>query len=75
MVVEGHCVVFKISIPKRLYLITYFNRRLGTWLGITLMLVTRTHNEILWLLCTFMLLSQSDRCNFLISKQQAIIHT
>ena len=31
-VVEQHCLVYKISIPKCLYFITYFNRRLGTWL-------------------------------------------
>ena len=30
--VEQLCAVYKISMPKCLYFITYFNRRLGTWL-------------------------------------------
>ena len=33
LVVEQHCVVYKISIPKCLYFITYFDPRLGTWLN------------------------------------------
>ena len=33
LVVEQYCVVYTISIPKCLYFITYFNRRLGTWLS------------------------------------------
>ena len=32
LVVEQYSVVYKISIPKCLYFITYVNRRLGTWL-------------------------------------------
>ena len=32
LVVEQLCVVYKISIPKCSHLITYFKRRLGTWL-------------------------------------------
>ena len=32
-VLEQHCVVYKISIPKCLYFITYFNRHLETWLA------------------------------------------
>ena len=29
---EQHTVVYRISMPKCLNFITYFNRRLGTWL-------------------------------------------
>ena len=32
-VVEQHCVVYKIRIPECPYFTTYFNSRLGTWLG------------------------------------------
>ena len=34
MVVEQHCVAYKISIHKSLYFTTYFNRRPGTWLAV-----------------------------------------
>ena len=30
LVVEQRCVVYKISIPKCFYFVTFFNRRLGT---------------------------------------------
>ena len=41
LVVEQHLIVYKTSTPKCLYFITYFNRRLGTWLALTYIFCSR----------------------------------
>ena len=50
MVVEQQCVVYKISIPKCLYFLTYFNRRLGTWLWTEQLYLKYSAKLSLWVL-------------------------
>ena len=70
---EQHCVVYKISIPKCPYFITYFNRRLGTWLTCRKFLYN-SHIINIFFINTILFINTPDCFVMLFSFQLSVMH-